>query len=231
VGHRLHRLLLATARRGLHHRHAGAIAQPAIRAEPDADTAIFTDDFSDADSGLWGTGDRAQGTIAYADGGLRVEFLQGEKSLWSWRELGEAWDVVRVGGRVTLGEGPGAAGWMCGTGADDLVGAVMNTNGEWVFIEIVAGRTGALDRGPLPSTLPQTSEHEVTLECAGTGTGALRMRMAVDGQQVATLERPTGIASFDRVAVYADTTTPGFVAAFDDAEASGGSQFGGFPDS
>lgn len=169
--------------------------------------------------------------IAYAEGGLRVEFLLGDKSLWSWRPLKDVWNVVRVTGRVTLGEGSGAAGWMCGASKDDFAGAVVNNKGEWVFIEIVDGRTDALDRGPLPSPLAAKAARVMTVECAGTATGALRLRVVVDGQEVATFERATGMATFDRVAVYADTTVPGFFAAFDDAEASGGTQFGGFPGS
>lgn len=208
---------------------ASAVASVSPAVGFHADTAIFSDDFSDADGVRWGAGDREQGRVAYADGELRVELTLAEKSLWSWRRLGDPWNVVRVTGRVTLGEGPGAAGWMCGSSPDDFVGAVMNNDREWVFIEIAAGRAGALDRGPLPSTLRDSTDHELTLECAGTATGALRMRMVVDDQEVATFERATGIATIDRVAVYADTTVPGFVASFDDAEASGGTQFGGFP--
>ncbi len=196
-----------------------------------ADTPLFTDDFSDTASVLWGTGTQEQGTIAYADGALRIAFTLGDRSQWSWRRLDEVWSVVRIGGSVTLSPGPGAAGWMCGAAPDAFVGGVINNDGEWVFIEVVAGSTTSLDRGPLPSTLPATTTHDITLECAGTGTGALRLRMLVDDQEIATYERDTGLQVFDRVAVYADTTQPGFTATFDDAEAAGGDGSGGFPGS
>lgn len=199
-----------------------------------ADTALFTDDFSDSSSQSWGTGTQDTGSIAYAEGGLRIDFAQPVNSLWSWRLLGDTWNVVRVSGRVTLATGSGSAGWMCGATANDLVAAVVNTAGEWVFVE-VEGRPGSrprstsLQSGRLPDGVAAGTSHLLTLECAGSATGALRLRMLVDEVEVATFERGNGLERFDRVAAYADTTEAGFAATFDDAAVTGGDTFGGFP--
>lgn len=199
-----------------------------------ADTEIFSDAFSDPASTSWGTGTEETGSIGYVDGALRIDFVEPVTSLWSWRLLGEERNVLRISGRVVLTDASGAAGWMCGASPSDLLAGVINSDGQWVLVEVVSAnaekpRSTSLDSGALPEALAGSRDHLVTFECAGTATGALRLRMLVDDQEVATLEREDGLASFDRVAAYADTAQSGFAATFDDIEVAGGDVFGGFP--
>jgi hypothetical protein len=194
-----------------------------------ADTPIFSDDFSDTTSNAWGTGVRTEGTIEYADGGIRISFTQAPASLWSWHDPGTPWNTMSASGRVLLGTGDGSAGWACGIGEGEFVGGVVNNSAEWTLFEIVASTTTELDSGPLPETVIVSTFYDIGIECAGTATGALRLRMEVDGDEVATFERDTGPANFDRAAVYASTAEAGFSVLFDDAAAFGGTEFGGFP--
>lgn len=200
----------------------------------EADTPIFDDDFSDPGTG-WGTGELDQGSLDYRDGSFVIGFARPQASLWSRRSFEAAWDVVRFSGSISIGSqagiAEGAAGLMCGTEAGDYLGGLVNSAGEWVFFTIDDSETTSLTRGLLPETNAE-GLYDITVECAGTNTGAMRLRMLVGGHEVGVFERTdAGLPSFERAAIYAESADRGFNAIFDDAEATGGTVFGGFPES
>ncbi|MGI8533971.1 MAG: hypothetical protein ACR2LP_03735 [Candidatus Limnocylindrales bacterium] len=198
----------------------------------EADMPIFEDDFS-RPSTDWGRGELDQGSLDYQDGTFVIEFAQAQASLWSRRSFGAAWDVVRVSGSLDIGSqadtAEGAAGLMCGNEAGDHVGGLVNSAGEWVFFTIEDAATSPLGRGLLPTT-DSDGRYDLGLECAGTDTGALRLRLTVGGQEVAVFERvDAGLPTFERAGMYAESADVGFIAIFDDVEVTGGTVFGGFP--
>jgi len=204
---------------------------PSVSASPSATPSpappvgqlLFRDDFSNATSPLWGASAEPSGSVAYADGALRIDLSVARHSLWSWRavEPEQRLEVVRTEGRVTT-SGAGAAGWLCGSADDRFIGGLIHSSGEWVVVDITDSTSSALDRGPLPEGIDPALPHLLSVECSGTSAGAMRLRLLVDGQEAVTLERDTGIDSFDRVGAYAFADEVGYAATFDDAAVSGG---------
>jgi hypothetical protein len=203
-----------------------ATAGPTAPAGIGADTFLLQDDF-ETQSG-WGVGPAPPtGRTDYGDGTLVISFdIVG--SVWSNREVEGRWNVLRVEGLIHLRDAAGAAGLMCGSTRQDHVGGVVNTSGDWFFVEGVDGNTNQLERGDLDVPNPAGVYH-VAVECAGTATGALRWRMLVDGDPVASFERPSGPVDFDRAVAFASIGSVDFNAEFDDVVVYGGSEFTGFP--
>lgn len=191
---------------------------PGPTLAPPVGQIIFRDDFSDARSPLWGTGDEPSGSVAYADGALRIDLTVDLNSLWSWRafEPERGLEVVVTEGTVTT-SGSGAAGWLCGSEDDRFVGGLLHSSGEWVVVDITGSTSTALDRGPLPEGVDPALPHLLTVQCSGTSAGPMRVRLLVDGEEAVSLEQATGIAAFDRVGAYAFADEAGYSAAFDDA--------------
>jgi len=111
---------------------------------------------------------------------------------------------------------------LCGSADDRFIGGLIHSSGEWVVVDITDSTSSALDRGPLPEGIDPALPHLLSVECSGTSAGAMRLRLLVDGQEAVTLERDTGIDSFDRVGAYAFADEVGYAATFDDAAVSGG---------
>ncbi|MEO7117568.1 MAG: hypothetical protein ABIZ34_01205 [Candidatus Limnocylindrales bacterium] len=196
-----------------------------------ADDLLLDDDFSDRDTGQWGTGDLTNASIAYVDEALQVDFTA-KDSTWSWPTAFDAFHAtMRIEGRVTLANA-GGAGWVCGGSDGDLVGGYVTEDDQWKLLLIVDSTVDVVDSGPLPDPIIKTSPYRIGVECAGLDTGAIRIRMVVDGTQVATFEAPAGPGqpeAFDRAAAFAAGDEDGFTATFDDAKVYGGDTFDGFP--
>jgi hypothetical protein len=190
---------------------------PAIGAE----TLLLEDDLQ-TPSG-WDIFTTPPGRIEYGDGRLAMSF-DVEGSLWSDREVGSGWQVLRMEGVVRLQNAAGAAGFMCGTSAQDHIGGVVTVGNKWFVIETAHSATQQLASGDLenPTT---TGQHRIAVECAGTSAGAFRLWMAVDGNAVPPFQRDAGPATFDRGVAFASTSSPGFTTDFDDIVIYGGSQF------
>jgi hypothetical protein len=164
----------------------------------------------------WGTGSTGGGDVAYASGGLQLAADNGA-FLWSNRPTGRSSNVMVVAGQATPSSG-GLFGLLCDAGEEHLVGAVLETTGEWYFVGI--DNTSST---PVVTTLAHSDAAAVdfpvnelatmALVCAGTSTGKLRMElwMAAEGT-VATYESGDGPASFDGAAVYAEGTSDGYSA-------------------
>lgn len=191
---------------------------------PPVGERLFTDDFGDATSPRWGTGTHAAGSVAYADGTLRIGLTADESSLWSWRVFPSEQTLGSVHAEGTVApSGTGAAGWLCGIGDDRFVGGLIHSSGEWVIVDITDGRSSALQRGPLPAGIDPAATHRLAVECSRTGDGPVRIRLLVDGQQAVSFESSSPIGDFDRVGAYAFADVAGYSTAFDDAAVFGGS--------
>ncbi len=192
-----------------------------------ANTLLFSDDFSDT-SGGWATPSYNEGTnITYdPDETLKLDLHTSSAAYSASGAIDDqTWDVVRVEGTLLpeAGDTEGYFGLLCGAAADDLVGAVIsNTDRQNVFLRQTGLNTQVLDLRPV--TLPVTSGSpvEIRLECAGTATGSLRMQLSVGTTVVAAYQDVDGLATFDRVGVFADAISETFVVHLDDVEAFGG---------
>jgi hypothetical protein len=199
---------------------------PAVGGGFGADTPVLQDDF-EAGAGDWGIGSLDEGSAEVSGGALRIAITQAGVSLWSPHTFTPTFDVLRVEGSVTIEEGTGAAGLSCGDITSTLVGGVVTHDGQWHLFESLAGATTFLESGTLEP--PPDGSARLTVECAGTNTGALRLRLQVDGVEAGTFERATGPDTFDRAAAYAEADAEPISTMFDDIAVSGGSAFGGFP--
>lgn len=192
-----------------------------------ADTFLFSDDFSDT-SGGWALPSYNQGTNVTYDPGetLRLD-LQGSSAAYSASGAidDEAWDVLRVQGtfRPEAGDNQGYFGLMCGAATDDLVAAVISTDGRYVFLREQGLSTDVLDivLAAIPA-VPPGSSVLMGLECAGTATGSLRMQLSVDSTVVATYQGADGPAQFVHVGVFAEAISEMFLVHLDDVFAFGG---------
>ncbi len=90
-----------------------------------------------------------------------------------------------------------------------------------MVVDITDAQSSALERGPLPEGIDLAVPHRLTVQCSGTDAGPQRIRLLVDGQEVAAFESTSGIGAFDRVGAYAFADAAGYSAAFDDAAVFG----------
>ena len=202
------------------------IAQDADVSSLGATEPRYESAFSSAED--WGTLDEPAAVIGLQDGGLRFDLREDDLSRWSWHDLGMASTVQRVGVTAEFGPGSGAAGPMCGSGGSDpsfLVG-VVNTDGEWVLLRIVASRSQIIDRGPVPGPGPADGGRvRLELECAVTGTGGDRLLFLVDGVTVADVTDTSVVGPFTRSGLYARVATAPFRVTFDDVAVLGGDTY------
>lgn len=217
---------------------ASPTAVPTIEPTPTAvatatetgsgETVLFNDDFDDPGASSWETFELEKGSVSYDLGGLLISFNE-SGSIWSDRLLDAHWNALRIDGYVSLGIGSGSAGWMCGSSASDHVGGLVTSENRWVLAETSTNRSTELDGGPLPVG-DEDDIFQLTVECAGTATGALRVRLLVDGQEFGRFERVTGPVDFDRVVAFASSFGEFgvFSALFDRVAVTGATDFAGF---
>ena len=207
----------------------GAVAQPTPSPAPPpgyaGDILLFSDDFSDT-SGGWDTETSANGTIAYVDEALQVD-LNGSFSYLSNTDavLSPPATVIRIEALFTTSGGDGAnyAGLMCGNDPEDMAGAVIGTNGAVAFLRREGGEFASLDYWQGPTLLVNDNPARLALDCVGTDTGQLRLRVWFNGAPLDEfVGEATGPASFDRVGLYVEGTN-GSTFRLDDLQIFGGS--------
>jgi len=210
-------------------------SSPSPAATPASDgfgaiTPIFQDDFADTPSG-WGVGEEDDGAIDYREGHLRVDLTTPTAGLWSTRLLDGDWEVVQIGGTVQPLAGAaspraGYAGFLCAAGQRDYFMGLIDTRGGWVFAEAVDTAITVLERGgPPPPALSAGTGSRLTMQCAGSETGAVRLRLLVGGEEVGRFEREDGLPRFDQVGVYGEALDPTFSFTVDDVDVWGGAVF------
>ena len=189
----------------------------------DAPTQVLLDHFDDDTA--WFTGDRDADRFAYEGGAYVVEVKNDESGSWVWRNIGDSHPVLRAKGSITLSDGDGAGGYMCGAGTGTQPGFIfgdVTTSGEWVLGTIIGTVASVHARGPLPNGQDGAQTPVVvTLECAMTDGGD-RAALSVDGAPVAQVQLADVIGPFDKVAVYVGDTTGPYSASFDDLSVSVG---------
>jgi len=182
---------------------------------------LFSDDFSDPASG-WGTGTLATGTIEYeVTGALVVKITQAGQSLRSTYRLDTAWNVLRIDATVTP-TGEGHFGLACAASLNEMVGALVDTNGDLTFFRITGGTVSVLSRQDTSLPIVAGMPVEIALECAGTASAATRLRVEIDGALAGTYDgADDGPATFGELAVVAEAVTAPFSVAVDELSVGG----------
>lgn len=194
-----------------------------------ANTLLFSDDFSDT-SGGWQTDTGPNGTVAYEAEKLAVD-LTASVSYVSTSEpfASTTWDVVRIEATVTAtgGDGKNYAGMLCGVTGENAAGAVIGTDGVHAFIQRTGTNYSALEvtQGVAGSLLQNDVAARLTLECAGTSTGPLRLRLSFNGTLVAEHSVETGPQNFQTASAYFEGKT-GSSFTLDDVSVFGGDAAG-----
>ena len=188
-----------------------AATSPSASPGPSSKDLLFSDDMTNPASG-WGTGSAGGGNVAYAGGGLRLTTAANGAWLWSNRPIGRTSDTMVAVGQATPAAS-GLVGLLCDSGDKRLLGAVVDTTGEWYFISIdntaAAPSVTVLSHGDAGDVdFPQNESSTMAVLCSGTATGKLRLElwMPVEGN-VAMYESGDGPASFNSVAVYGEATS------------------------
>lgn len=151
--------------------------------------------------------------------------------LWSTRLLEGTWEVVQIEGTIepvvagAVGT-EGYAGFLCAAGQRDYLVGLIDTRGGWVLAESIDTAVSVLARGEAPpAALSPGGASRITMQCAGAETGALRLRLLVDGVEAARFERAEGLARFDQVGVYGEAIDPTFSFTVADVQVRGGPAF------
>jgi len=187
-----------------------------------AGTLLFFDDLSDPASGF-GVGTNSGGSVGYDEGVLRFETSGDQAWLWSRRLLEDFSTVVRVEG-VFVPSAAGFFGLLCARSDDELLGAVVNTDGGWFFLQLGSEGATILTSDPDAGwSVPAGLATSVALDCAGTELGPMRMQVSLPEQGVAAIfDGGEGPVDFDRVGVYAESSTHPWSLAVDNLVAYGG---------
>jgi hypothetical protein len=192
-----------------------------------ADAPVLTDTFDDPTQ--WPTVESIDGTVAYGQGTLEVAIVADGKSLWTARTIAEPAVVLGVLGHLTLAEGQGGAGLMCGSGpvGNDFLFVVVDDTSTWRVGEMTGGTTRTLGRGPLPAGVDLSSGGSLSLaiECAMVGTASNRVAVWIDGETVADVRTAAQLGPFHRAALYAEARRAPFVATYDDVAVSAGDSY------
>jgi hypothetical protein len=192
----------------------GASAAPSSPLPSGSPAPILREDFT-APSDEWWTGRDKGERTSFDFGRLRTVLGEGPRSTWQWMDLPAPVDAVEVQGVVTLDEGDGGAGVICGPAGEtgDWLWGGYNTDGQWLLGRLSDGHLKVDARGELPvvrdpdapvgGALPVA----LTLECTAERDGAPgRAVLWTKGVRVGDVSE-SGIGPFGKA---------GFLAAIDE---------------
>jgi hypothetical protein len=192
----------------------GAISTP-VPPGGGADILVFSDDFSDPESGF-PTGDFDEQSVTYARGGLILQLRSAGQSIWSTRALQAVsdWPVVRLEGRIERlsdATSSGYYGLVCGRDNETYHAALLYTGGGYVVLRVVDGQSTVIARDETPiAGLPSTGPVDMAIECvAGEGASAASVTLEVQGQLVAAITDEPGLVTLRRAGVYAESAADG----------------------
>ncbi|HEY5489169.1 MAG TPA: hypothetical protein VIK00_04950 [Candidatus Limnocylindrales bacterium] len=191
-----------------------AAASPAATGGQSPRDLLFSDDMSNPASG-WGTGSTSGGIVAFAGGGLQLSTSANGAWLWTNRPTGRTSDTVVAVAQATPAAG-GTFGLLCDSGDKQLLGAVVDTTGEWYFISIdntaaTPSATVLRHGDPGDVAFPLNEMSTMGVLCAGTATGKLRLELWMPEEgNVAMYESGDGPAGFDSVAAYGEATSDNY---------------------
>lgn len=170
---------------------------------------LIQDDMTDPGSG-WGVGDTGGGSIAYVDGALQLDTSSTGSWIWSHRTTANVNGTLRVAGAF-VASSDGTFGLMCSSGEEDLIGAVVDTDGGWSFVTVGAeGATELLGDADAGLDIPMGEQIPVVIECAGLASGKLRMQMWLATGLVGIYESDEEPQNFDGAAVYVQSDSDDF---------------------
>jgi hypothetical protein len=181
---------------------------------------MLRDDFSDSDSG-WPEQRTKQGMTQYVDGVYKVSL---NPRWYSWERFLNGSPVPGVSVEADVLPVGGAAGIACGASKAPgsyyafTVGA--GTDHYWIF-QATRSDFGQTVAGGRSRAIAESATNHIRAECvAGTSGEPTNLTMWVNGSQVAHVEDPSDIASFDAMGLIVLSLRSGHIHAdFDNAVA------------
>jgi hypothetical protein len=201
-----------------------AQASPAGVENYGATTPLFDDTFDDTTSG-WAVGTNDGGTVSYGDSALEIDTTSDGAWESTRRLTGTTSNAVQLE-TVYTPIGAGYVGLLCANSDDELWGAAANSDGQYSFIKLGPDGATVLQNGQMDSLKTATTgAARFAIDCAGTKTGSFHMQLFAPGtnegvQYFAPVDE--GPTSFDRVGIYAESTTEPFSLSVDYVLAFGG---------
>jgi hypothetical protein len=159
-----------------------------------ADVVVLDDSF---DQPMWGVAQDQQSTIAYRDGQLAITVEPTNASRWTWRALDQDAPVTMVSGTVTITEGGGASGLMCGGSprSSDFLFGLASPEGTWYVGDIANSAVNLLAHGTLPGgAVEPGTPVAMAVECAELDTGRNRVGCGLTEPSSATRATHRGSA-------------------------------------
>ena len=165
----------------------------------------------DDPSSGWGVGDTQGGAVGYAGGALEFDVVQEGAWIWTRRELETSQLSMRVLADFVADDG-GLMGLACAASDDLLYGGAIGTDGGWAFFTIDSEGVHPLDSDREAGLdVPMRESNRLALDCSTDDDGNLRLQMHMaDAGIIASYEGTSGPGSFDRVAVYAESTSSNY---------------------
>ena len=165
-----------------------------------ATSVLWEEAFSDR---TWAPSESDGGTIDHVGDQLRFVLRPTNNAIWTWLRFPAAATVLGIETDVTLDEGDGSAGPMCGSaegGDPTFYFAGLETSNDIVIGRIEASQLTDLLRTSLPDGTDVTEDPQirVRIECAGLPAGGDRIAVWVDGQLAADHVTESAIGPFDK---------------------------------
>jgi hypothetical protein len=183
--------------------------------------AIERDGFDEP--GTWWIGSDDVASSVVTGGNMLWTIKADGTSVWDDVGLSTPLDRVRVDATVLVGDGSGGGGTLC-AGADagtHSLWAGINGDGEWLVGRIVDTRLQLAERGDAPRVrrhdVPVGAPYPwlVTLECTADPVAGDRVRLWVEGVQVADVV-DDAVGPYARVGLVGSADTGGLSITFDD---------------
>lgn len=187
---------------------------------PPGEDVLLRDDFSDPESG-WPEQRAKQGMTQYVNGVYRVSL---SPRWFSWERFLSGSPVRGISVEADVLPVGGAAGIACGVSKASgnyyafLVGA--GSDRYWIY-QATRGNLRQTIAGGRSRAIAESATNHIRSQCvAGTSGEPTNLTMWVNGSQVAHVEDPTGLASFDAMGLIVLSLRTGHIHAdFDNAVA------------
>ncbi len=156
---------------------------------PEGATVLFSDDFSDNDSG-WDRVNTAEGVTDYADGGYRIYVNQANHDYWA--NPSQSFTDVRVEVDATKVGGPNDNdfGLICRyQDTQNFYSFLISSDGYYGILRVVDGSSGTIGTDgmePSDAILQGASTNKVRADCVGS-----TLTLYVNGKQVITTSDST----------------------------------------
>jgi hypothetical protein len=198
--------------------------------EPGTRDLLFNDDMTDPTSG-WDTFSGDFATITYDTGVLAFRFSQNQAWASSPRNLDHAVSTLLVAADF-MPDSDGIFGALCGESlSDTYYGAVVDTNGGLVFIQLANGTVNVLDRhDDLGLDVTLNASNPMAVECNVDVINGLSIIAGLANTGPVAAYHDNGgdhPLSFDVAGLYAESSNDSYTLAVDVVQAVGVGDVGG----